>query len=59
MNKKLRSLFEFLDSDQDGRITSECLQSGMNRLLSDMNMYGDSTTICEYEVEELLRCIPR
>ena len=70
VNKKLRSLFEFLDADRDGRITSECLQSGINRLLTDMNMYNDSdsssgnggeevpSTICEYEVEELLRCIP-
>jgi len=74
VNKKLRSLFEFLDADRDGRITSECLLSGINRLLTDMNMYSDSpsnnnnsstgtsdevpSTICEYEVEELLRCIP-
>ena len=32
VRKKLRSLFEYLDADKDGRITPSCLQSGLIRL---------------------------
>lgn len=52
--KKLISLFEYLDKDRDGRITPACLQSGLTRLQS----YAPQSVICEFEVEELLRCVP-
>ena len=71
VRKKLRSLFEYLDTDQDGKITSDCLLSGINKLqsgtsadlsnddpfsiLKDEKLYAD---LCEYEVEELIRCVP-
>lgn len=32
VQKKLRSLFEYLDVDNDGKITEECLLSGLARL---------------------------
>jgi hypothetical protein len=32
VRKKLRSLFEYLDTDRDGRITLECLLNGLSRL---------------------------
>ena len=66
--KKLRSLFEYLDTDGDGRITLRCLQNGINKLnYHSQRGGGDSTDMfssgndinCEFEVEELLRCIPQ
>lgn len=66
--KKLRSLFEYLDTDGDGRITLRCLQNGINKLnYQSQRGGGDSTDMlaagndinCEFEVEELLRCIPQ
>ncbi len=80
VHKKLRSLFEYLDTDGDGRITPSNLQNGINRLNSitfnndekSMNKTDNDSrdsseilqakkapVICEYEVEELLRCIPK
>lgn len=69
VRKKLRSLFEYLDHDKDGRITPSCLQSGLIRLQnysmesSTKNGTGACSSeypqICEYEVEELLRAVPR
>jgi hypothetical protein len=69
VRKKLRSLFEYLDHDKDGRITPSCLQSGLIRLQnysmesSTKNGTGTCSSeypqICEYEVEELLRAVPR
>ena len=32
VHKKLRGLFEYLDTDGDGRITISCLQSGITKL---------------------------
>lgn len=55
--KKLVSLFEYLDKDRDGLIRPFDLQSGMTRLQS----YGTgpgASDICEFEIEELLRCVP-
>ena len=34
VRKKMRSLFEYLDTDHDGRITQECLLQGLHRLKS-------------------------
>jgi hypothetical protein len=69
VRKKLRSLFEYLDHDKDGRITPSCLQSGLIRLQnysmesSTKNGTGSCSLeypqICEYEIEELLRAVPR
>ena len=69
VRKKLRSLFEYLDHDKDGRITPSCLQSGLIRLQnysmesSTKNGTGACSSeypqICEYEIEELLRAVPR
>jgi hypothetical protein len=74
--KKLRSLFEYLDTDKDGRITPSNLQQGITKLQTGafLNNINNSSSkdssngllkativpvICEYEVEELLRCIPK
>lgn len=60
VRKKLRSLFEYLDTDNDGRITPGCLQSGLIRLQSyTATTDAEQPQICEYEIEELLRCVPR
>jgi hypothetical protein len=65
VRKKLRSLFEYLDTDKDGRITPSCLQSGLIRLQNYSTGVGVCTPnpaapqICEYEIEELLRAVPR
>ena len=65
VRKKLRSLFEYLDTDKDGRITPSCLQSGLIRLQNYSMGVGVCTPnpeepqICEYEIEELLRAVPR
>ena len=64
VQKKLRSLFEYLDRDGDGRITPSCLQHGLIRLQSYPRKRGEKgdnippPIICEYEIEELLRCVP-
>lgn len=53
--KKLRSLFEYLDTNHVGHITPTCLEKGLHRL----NCVRDkSDPLCEYELEEILRCIP-
>ena len=55
--KKLVSLFEYLDKDRDGLITPFDLQSGMTRLQA----YGTGlvgSDVGEFEIEELLRCVP-
>ena len=60
VRKKLRSLFEYLDTDKDGRITPSCLQIGLIRLQTYTNTADtEAPQICEYEIEELLRCVPR
>jgi hypothetical protein len=58
--KKLRNLFEYLDKDRDGRITPDCLQSGLVQLqlAADDSVHDDDSIVCEYEIEELLRCVP-
>lgn len=93
VKKKLRSLFEYLDTDNDNRITPECLLRGLNRIQTfaegngtqstlsgnisnsnfdhaEGNNYGEGVgskdgldmqrfaDLCEYEVEELIRCVP-
>jgi len=40
VRKKMRSLFEFLDADGDGRITPDCLLNGLARLHSDNTVDG-------------------
>jgi Ca2+-binding EF-hand superfamily protein len=76
VRKKMRSLFEYLDTNGDGRISQECLLQGLNRLQS-LELTNSETTIkdsseaicginpetnrmeiCEYEVNELMRCVP-
>lgn len=60
VRKKLRSLFEYLDTDNDGRITPSCLQIGLIRLQTyTQTPSAEVPQICEYEIEELLRCVPR
>jgi Ca2+-binding EF-hand superfamily protein len=59
VRKKLRSLFEYLDTDKDGRITPQCLQSGLIQIQSYSTSPDAEMVICEYEIEELLRCVPR
>lgn len=58
--KKLRNLFEYLDKDGDGRITQGCLEMGLNQLQSYTTDFTDPNEAisCEYNVEEILRCIP-
>lgn len=72
VKRKLRSLFEYLDHDGDGRITQQCLLHGLSRL-GNLNLRLDEVVddpldqerqaqlysdICEYEVEEIIRCVP-
>ena len=40
VQKKLRSLFEYLDVDNDGVITSACLLNGLSRLHSNNTLDG-------------------
>jgi Ca2+-binding EF-hand superfamily protein len=78
VRKKMRSLFEYLDTDGDGRISQQCLLQGLNRLQSlelnneeeekpikssteaicGINPETNRMEICEYEVNELMRCVP-
>lgn len=92
VRRKLRALFEYLDTDKDQRISSECLLRGLTKLQSpaaDPVMHSKLETIesemrvrdgalpdlqphdkrewdsrqkfaevCEYEIEELIRCVP-
>ena len=67
--KKLVALFEYLDKDRDGFITPFDLQSGMAMLqLQGFDPSGGHASkasqraereICEFEIEELLRCVPQ
>lgn len=52
--KKMTALFEYLDVNGDGKITADCLHNGLVRLEGR----GKDETICEFELEEILRCIP-
>jgi hypothetical protein len=63
-----------LDEDKDGRITQECLLRGITRLNNNPlrfdglqdgqdGLYQERqlkllSDICEYEIEELIRCVP-
>lgn len=59
VKKKLRSLFEFLDHDGDGRITQDCLLRGLNNLSSFHASHSTGEEVSfEYEIEELIRCVP-
>ncbi len=65
--RKLRSLFEYLDTDKDGRITPQNLLSGISKLQTEGFKDAQEGEFrsrpvpisCEYEIEELLRCIPK
>ena len=71
VQKKLRSLFEYLDTDKDGRVTPLCLQSGLIRIQNNRPRKDKKRSSmtpseeemeqlpCEYEIEELLRCVPK
>jgi hypothetical protein len=52
--KKMTALFEYLDVNGDGKITADCLHNGLVRLEGR----GKDESICEFELEEILRCIP-
>ena len=58
--KKLMNLFEFLDKDGDGRISQQCLLTGLNQLQSyaSDDLYPNESISCEFEVEEILRSLP-
>lgn len=58
VRKKLRAIFEFLDVDGDGKITPDCLATGLLQLNGEPSNTAEGFKICEFEVEELLRCIP-
>jgi hypothetical protein len=65
VRRKLASLFEYLDTDKDGRITQSCLLNGLVKLQNYSALPSESSLddpkapiICEYEIEELLRCVP-
>lgn len=59
VKKKLRSLFQFLDHDGDGRITQDCLIRGLNNLSSfNASLPPEEELSFEYEIEELIRCVP-
>ena len=55
VKKKMTALFEYLDVNGDGKITADCLHNGLVRLESR----SPGEPICEFELEEILRCIPR
>ena len=48
------ALFEYLDQNGDGMITTDCLHSGLIRL----NTRSREDVVCEYAVDEILRSIP-
>lgn len=56
--RKLRALFEYLDRDRDGRISRECLFHGLMTLQGYQDSIDDSV-LCEYSIEEILRCVPK
>lgn len=59
VRKKMRSLFEYLDTDHDGKITQQCLLQGLNRLKSlELTAADDNSDSCEYEINELIRAVP-
>ena len=57
VRRKLVGLFEYLDRDRDGRITRSCLFNGLLEL-QGFDDLTNNRTMCEYEIEELLRCVP-
>lgn len=78
VRKKMQSLFEYLDTDNDGRITHENLLRGISSLsasrddpnslsLTSQRDFHDSSRdcitnnseLCEFEAEELIRCVPQ
>ena len=54
VRKKMTALFEYLDENGDGKITTDCLHNGLVRL----NSRAHEDITCEFELEEILRCIP-
>ena len=54
VRKKMTALFEYLDENGDGKITTDCLHNGLIRL----NNKAREDIACEFELEEILRCIP-
>jgi len=55
VKKKMTALFEYLDVNGDGKITLDCLHNG----LISLSCSAPGDTVCEFELEEILRCIPR
>ena len=74
VQKKMRSLFEYLDVNNDGKITHQCLMNGLARLRNnkiineqtnatftntDRNSTDSAQTdFSEYSIEELIRSVP-
>lgn len=54
VKKKMTALFEYLDVNGDGKLTADDLHTGLIRL--DSRELG--MPLCEYSVDELMRCIP-
>ena len=58
--RKMRSLFQYFDSDGDGKVSSSELLEGLSKLKE----YRSSSEETEYQRhyfddEELIRCLPR
>ena len=59
-SKKLRALFDFLDTDHDGIINFNNLQNGLDQLQQvDPSFLPNTSISCEYNSEEILRCLPK
>lgn len=56
--KKLMNLFEFLDKDGDGRISHQCLLTGLSQLQQSGGDNNWNESMSEFEVEEILRALP-
>ncbi len=74
VQKKMRSLFEYLDVDNNGKITHQCLLNGLARLRNNKTINEQTNTTStsagtnstdsaqkdssEYSIEELIRSVP-
>ena len=61
--KKLTSLFNFLDKEGTGLINSKSIQEGLTLLQNSQDdstgTFDEDELICEFEIEELLRMVPK